>query len=277
MVGCPVDARSVEARRLVQFSFSACALSHVREPMVGVCALYIAQLTWVAVSPGMESRPQHRTSVGGGTAWHRCDYGEKNAEGFFVQLKLQVVCSLRTVRDRVTHSPRYTLCRLAKQGVPEKFLPPIPQCPRGLSLSCDSFHHSRPTDPLVEPIVLRHHRVLVRSVMVLPHHFMHGGSLDGGSATSLSTRPYSMQASLSPTGSALPVAQIRTKRPAVKFHLARALRLPFVQRSRCSGSTCRSAKRCSSQQMTHRSSKSALDRPCRPALCRSTVDLCRWL
>jgi hypothetical protein len=28
-VGCPVDARSVEARRLAQFSFSACALSHV--------------------------------------------------------------------------------------------------------------------------------------------------------------------------------------------------------------------------------------------------------
>ena len=56
----------------------------------------------------MESRPQHRTSVGGGTAWHRCDYGEKNAEGFFVQLKLQVVCSLRTVPDPVAHSPRYT-------------------------------------------------------------------------------------------------------------------------------------------------------------------------
>ena len=119
-VGCPVDARSVEARRLVQFSFSACALSHVREPMVGVCALYIAQLTWVAVSPGMESRPQHRTSVGGGTAWHRCDYGEKNAEGFFVQLKLQVVCSLRTVPDRVAHSPRYTL-RSQNKASPEKF------------------------------------------------------------------------------------------------------------------------------------------------------------
>jgi hypothetical protein len=61
----------------------------------------------------------HRTAY---AAWHRCDYGEKNAEGFFVQLKLQVVrCCLLYPSLLHLHTHLGTQYATAKRGFPEEF------------------------------------------------------------------------------------------------------------------------------------------------------------
>ena len=139
-----------------------------------------------------------------------------------MQLKLQVVCSLRTVPDPVAHSPRYTLlwARKTRPSPRNSTDSSVPAWPFAVMRQLSPQPTHRPagrTDSSSSP------SRMVRSVMALPHHFMHGGSLDGGSATSLSTRPYSMQAKPKPHSHALHVEQ-STERPAVKFHLARALR-----------------------------------------------------
>ena len=191
------------------FVFGLCPLSRERAHGRSLCTIYSsAHLGGCLARNGISSTASH--SVGGGTAWHRCDYGEKNAEGFFVQLKLQVVCSLRTVPDRVAHSPRYTLCSQNKASPRNSTDSSVPAWPFAFMRQLSPQPTHRPagrTDSSSSP------SRVVRSVMALPHHSTHGGSLDGGSATSLSTRPYSMQASLTPTRHALRVEQ-STARPA---------------------------------------------------------------